>query len=88
MKKSKIGITLISIYLALTIISFLSANTCEGFLCQAIIFLPTMPWLLILEDAIWDSDYLYTFLIILNSIILYSIGYLLSLIAKKTKFFR
>jgi hypothetical protein len=87
MKKSKIGFVLSALYLLVTIIIVIYAKTCSGMFCGMVMVLPTMPWVLILEGLIEDSIFVFFILVILNSGILYGLGYLLSSILKKTKFF-
>lgn len=78
MKKSKIGITLVLLYLITTLIIWIYANTCSDMYCGLILILPTMPWALLFEKIIGDSVFIFFILITLNSVIIYSFGWLIS----------
>ncbi len=88
MKKSKIGMVFTTIYLIATIIIWILAHTCNGMYCGMILILPTMPWIFLLEGVISDSIFVFFILVILNSMIAYGIGWLISLLIKRVKFFR
>ena len=85
MKKSKIGIALVSLYLIATITIWVYTNACSGMYCGLILILPIMPWVLLLEKIISDSIFVFFILMILNSTIIYSFGWLISRLIKNIK---
>ena len=85
MKKSKLGIALVLLYLIATIVIWVYANTCSSIYCGLILILPTMPWALLLEKIIGDSVSIFLILITLNSVLIYSFGWLISWLIKNIK---
>ena len=85
MKKSKIGIFFVLLYLIATIIFWVVSSTCSGMFCGLILVFPIMPWVFLLEGVIGDSIIIYLVLVVLNSLIFYTLGWLISLFIKKLK---
>lgn len=85
MKKSKIGIVLVALYLIATIIIAIYANTCSGMYCGLWLVLPVMPWVFLLEGVVSDSIFIFFILVILNSAIIYVVGLLISSLIRRIK---
>ncbi len=83
MDKSKIGIIFVSLYLIVTIIMLIYSYLCSGMYCGLVVLLPIMPWPLVFERFISDSFFVFFILVALNSIILYYLGWLVSLMLRK-----
>ncbi len=80
--KSKLGLILASIYLIITLIIVLYSFNCSGMYCGLMVILPIMNWIF-LEGLFSDSMITYILLVILNTIILYLLGLLITAILKK-----
>ena len=85
MKKSKIGIVFALLYLIATLIIWIIAHTCGDMYCGMIIVLPVMPWAFLLQGTITGTFFDFFILVALNSILIYSVGWLISLLFKKLK---
>lgn len=72
--KSKIGVSLVILYVLLIGILWLMESSCTGWGCGYSLVIPLMPWPLILEGIIIPSIPLYIFLMLVNACILYFIG--------------
>ena len=85
MKKSKIGIALVSLYIPTTIGLWVYMRTCTGFLCGLELMFSMIPWVLILENYVEFTNSVIFIILIINSFILYGLGWLISLLIKKIK---
>jgi len=74
MKKSKLGVFIVGIYLLISIAAAIYAATCNGMFCGLVLVGPVMPWPFLLEGIVKNSYPLYFVLVALNSVILYFVG--------------
>ncbi len=88
MGKSKNGITFVSLYLIVAIIMLIYSYLCSGMYCGLVVLLPIMPWPFVFERFISDSFFIFFILVALNSIILYYLGWLISLFLRKINLFQ
>lgn len=82
MKKSKIAITLTLLYLIATTAIVIYAHTCNGRWCGVVIIWPPFPWILVSEEFL-DNTIFFVSAIILNSMIIYGLGCLISWAIRK-----
>lgn len=74
MKKHKIGLVIVGVYLLISLVVVMYVSICRGMFCGLVMVGPIMPWPFILEGVVRDSYLLYFMLVVLNSIILYLIS--------------
>ncbi len=83
-KKNKIGIILVGLYLLFTVAVVVYSQSCTSeMFCDLTVVFPIMPWPLILKNLIGFSWGLFALLVALNSLILYFIGKGLSNLFRK-----
>ncbi len=88
--KSKIGWSLVGIYLVLSAISIIYSRVCNVGICDVgYLLLPSIPWIAWLSGGMFNSTFVgilaYVISILLNAIIIYLIGYFISLLISKKK---
>ncbi|GEM_PF-4223598 len=88
--KSKIGWSLVGIYLVLSAISIYYSRVCIVGICDVgYLLLPSIPWIAWLSGGMFNSTFTgvlaYIVSILLNIVIIYIIGYIITLLIKKIK---
>lgn len=83
--KSKIGLSLVAIYIIVAISSIIYSNICSEVYCNFSIIIPAWPWILLLQDYFESNWFIYGLIVLLNIAIVYYIGALITLLIKKIK---
>lgn len=88
--KSKVGWSLVGIYLVLSAISIVYSRICNQGICDVgYLLLPSIPWIAWLSGGSFNSTLTgvlaYIVSILLNGIIIYFIGYFIGFLIKKYK---
>lgn len=86
MKINTWGLVLSGIYGVISLGVIVYAYTCSGIFCGLVAVIPVMPWPFVLEGLVLDTLPTLITLIILNAIIVYFIGSMVSKLFKKDVF--